>query len=263
MTRDVTRIAASSVSKVRIGTAGWAVPRAVADRFAADGSLLQRYASRFDAVEINTTFYRSHRPQTLARWAEAVPADFRFAVKMPRSITHERGLIDTGDLLERFLGEIAPLGQKLGPLLVQVPPKLALDRPTAERFFTHLRRQTDGPVAFEPRHPSWFTPDARQLLDAHDLSRVAADPARVPEAAEPAGSPHLAYWRLHGSPRMYWSAYDEAHLRGLALRLPVSAAAETWCIFDNTASGAAAANALALTDELSGPHTASVWNSSG
>lgn len=229
-----------------IGTAGWTVPRAVSDQFATTGSGLQRYASRFDAAEINTTFYRPHRPQTFERWAATVPDDFRFAVKVPQTITHEHGLTGAKALVERFLAEIAPLGAKRGPLLVQLPPSLDYDRSTANRFFTHLRRHAGGRIALEPRHSSWFAPEVQRLLRDHDVARVGADPARVAEAAEPAGTTALVYYRLHGSPRVYWSPYDEPYLTDLAARLRASTAKETWCIFDNTASGAAAANALTV-----------------
>lgn len=234
----------------RIGTAGWTIPRAVADRFPASGSGLQRYAARFDAAEINSTFYRSHRADTYARWVAETPPGFRFAVKLPRAVTHEARLVDAAALVETFRGEAAQLGGKLGPLLVQLPPSLAYDPAAAEPFFRSLRLLWPEAIACEPRHPTWFEPDADALLAAHRVARVAADPARHPAAATPGGWPGLRYWRLHGSPRMYWSAYDEAALRALADQIRASPV-ETWCVFDNTASGAAAANALALQESLS------------
>jgi uncharacterized protein YecE (DUF72 family) len=233
----------------RIGTAGWAVPRAVADQFPTAGTGLQRYAARFDAVEINTTFYRSHRPQTYARWAETTPEGFCFAVKAPRAITHERRLVEVDHLIDGFLAEARLLGAKLGPLLVQLPPSLVFDRAIAGAFFEGLRGRHAGPIACEPRHPTWFEADADSLLDAWRIARVAADPARHPAAGEPGGWRGLAYWRLHGSPRMYYSAYDETALAKLAARLRDSQA-ETWCIFDNTTSGAAASDALDLHRRL-------------
>jgi uncharacterized protein YecE (DUF72 family) len=235
---------------LRIGTAGWAIPRAVAERFPAEGTGLARYAARFDAVEINSTFYRPHRPQTFARWAETTPASFRFAVKAPRAITHEARLVDVEARLVQFVGEVSALGEKLGPLLVQLPPSLAFDAGVAERFFAVVAKVWDGACVCEPRHASWFEPEADGLLRAYRLGRVAADPARHPLAGELGGDPSLAYWRLHGSPRMYYSSYDEGWLEGLAAKLRVSPAADTWCMFDNTTSGAAAANALALAQAV-------------
>ncbi len=235
----------------RVATAGWQIPRAVADRFPSDGSGLERYAARFDAVEINSTFYRSHRQTTLERWIQTTPPDFRFAVKLPRSITHEARLVEAMPLVAAFREDVMALGEKLGPLLVQLPPKLDFALPVARPFFTGLRELWPGSIVCEPRHPSWFEPEADALLAANRIGRVAADPARHPAAGTPGGWPGVAYWRLHGSPRMYYSAYDEAALRALATAIRASKAAETWCVFDNTTSGAATANALGLQAMLS------------
>ena len=148
------------MSRIRVGTAGWAAPRAVRDRFPEAASGLQRYAGRFDAAEINTSFYRSHRPTTWRRWAEETPDGFRFAVKAPRAITHERRLADSEALFDAFLEEARGLGDKLGPILVQLPPSLAFELEMAEGFLRHVRSVYPGPVAWEPRHESWFAPDA-------------------------------------------------------------------------------------------------------
>ncbi len=238
---------------IRTGTAGWAIPRQFADDFPDTGSALERYAAIFKTVEINSTFYRSHKPETYARWASAVPDGFRFAAKLPKAITHERRLVDAGALLDAFLDEVSLLGPRLGPLLIQLPPSFAFDPVIAEAFFGHLRSRTGQPAACEPRHPTWFEPEAEDLLTQYRAARVAADPARVPDAALPGGWSGLAYYRLHGSPRMYYSEYDETFLSGLAAHIEASPAVETWCIFDNTTSGAAAGNALALSKRLGAP----------
>jgi uncharacterized protein YecE (DUF72 family) len=212
-------------------------------------SLLQRYAAVLPAVEINSSFYRSHRPATYARWAAAVPDGFRFGVKLPRSITHDGRLAEPRALLETFLAEIGALGERLGVLLVQLPPSLRFDRQVAAGFFDLLRERHAGLVACEPRHASWFTEEADALLRGREIARVAADPAVVPEAGVPGGWPGFAYWRLHGSPRMYYSAYPPAELERLvgAIR---RVAGEAWCIFDNTAAGAALGQALDLVARL-------------
>jgi uncharacterized protein YecE (DUF72 family) len=179
-----------------------------------------------------------------------VPATFRFAAKLPKTITHQRKLIDCAGLLDAFLYEIAPLGEKLGPLLVQLPPSLAFDMAIVDSFLQALRARFAGRVVCEPRHPTWFDDDADATLALHGVARVAADPARTSEAGWPGGARDLAYFRLHGSPRMYFSAYGNPFLDDLAARLAAEAPAEAWCIFDNTASGAAAADALALKERL-------------
>jgi len=236
------------MSELRIGTAGWAIPRAAADRFPAAGTSLERYAARFGCAEINSTFHRPHRESTFARWAASVPAGFRFSIKLPKAITHKQRLADCADLLARFADEIAPLDDRRGPLLVQLPPSLAFERQTADRFLRDAKQALGGALACEPRHPSWFTLEADQLLVGREVARVAADPALSDAASVPGGWPELAYFRLHGSPRTYWSSYDDAALERWAgrVRAALERGAECWVIFDNTAGGEATANALGL-----------------
>jgi len=231
---------------IHIGTAGWTIPRQHALHFPREGSGLQRYAARFNAAEINSSFYRSHKPQTYARWVDSVPEDFRFAVKMPKAVTHECRLVDVESLLDVFARETVALGPKLGPVLIQLPPSFAFDAEVARAFMRQLRKRIAGPIACEPRHATWFETDAAEVLTKYRIARVAADPARVPETAFPAGAGSLAYFRLHGSPRMYYSEYDAAFLERLAQTVLQSTAEKIWCIFDNTVSGAAAGNALTL-----------------
>jgi len=251
-TRRARRVASDPYVEPRVGTAGWSLPRAEQPHFPAEGTHLERYAARLNAVEINSSFYRPHRPSTYARWAASVPAAFRFAVKVPRAITHERRLADAEPLLDAFLAEVAALGDRLGPLLVQLPPSLRFDAPVAAAFLAALRERHAGAVAIEPRHASWFTEEAAALLAERRVARVAADPPRAGVDGEPGGWSGLLYYRLHGSPRIYYSAYDGDYLRALAARLGAAAAAgvPAWCIFDNTAAGAATANALEVRAPL-------------
>ena len=235
-----------AASPIVIGTAGWTVPRQVADQFPDGVSGLARYAGRFTGAEINTTFYRSHKAETYRRWAATVPGHFRFAVKAPKTITHEKRLVDAAELFARFVGEIADLDGKIGPLLFQLPPKFDFDAATATAFFESARRIWDGPIVLEPRHVTWFKSDANRLLVDLRISRAGADPLRAPDGHLPGGDPGLCYLRLHGSPRVYFSSYTDEQLAAVRDSLAASVAAEKWCIFDNTASGAAAADALRL-----------------
>ena len=156
--------------------------------------------------------------------------------------------------LRQFLADCSALGDRRGPLLVQLPPSLAFDRRVARTFFDLLRREHGGPVACEPRHPTWFSAVADALLVDYRVARVAADPACVPAAAIPGGWPGLVYYRLHGSPRTYWSAYEDDALDRIAADVRAFHGrrddADVWCIFDNTAGGAAAGNALAVLAKL-------------
>lgn len=239
---------------LRIGTAGWTLPREWRDRFPGEGSHLERYAARFDGAEINSSFYRFHRPSTYARWAASVPPGFRFSVKVPRAITHDQRLVAADVLLDVFLDEVRGLGDRLGALLVQLPPSLAFDAESAEEFFAALRARHGGDVACEPRHESWFGTEADALMRAHRVARVAADPARCPAAAQPGGWADLVYLRLHGSPRMYYSAYSADFLDEVAavLRAALGRGARCWCVFDNTTLGAATGDALALAERMPG-----------
>jgi hypothetical protein len=128
---------------VRIGCTGWAIPTGSAEAFPSTGSHLARYAGRLAAVEISSSFYRHHRPDTYARWAATVPPGFRFAVKLPRAVTHDARLGPDGlPALDRFLAEAAHLGDRLGPLLAQLPPSLAFDAARATAFFAALAART-------------------------------------------------------------------------------------------------------------------------
>lgn len=233
-------------SRILIGTAGWNIRRDSADHFPDSGSHLQRYAARFPAVEINSSFYRPHRTSTYVRWSQSVPEDFRFSVKMPKQITHELRLKVPNEIVEKFLTEVAGLGEKLGCLLVQLPPSLQFAEDAAVAFFAGLRRQTGVAIVCEPRHATWFEPQADEMLRDHRVGRVAADPFCVSLAALPGGWPETVYFRLHGSPRTYYSAYDTKYLDTLALHVRETSADVIWCIFDNTALGAATENALEL-----------------
>lgn len=230
-----------------IGCAGWSLPRDQWTAFPDEGTHLQRYAARFSCAEINSSFYRPHRPATYAKWADSVPEDFRFAVKVPKQITHEARLLDCEQLLADFIGQCVHLGQKLGCLLIQLPPTLAFDGNTARRFFGAFRSHYDGFAVLEPRHGSWQTPEAQGLLIEHRIGQVAADPSPLPNGDLPGAWPGIRYFRLHGSPRIYYSSYEKPWLEALVQRLQIpSDRYPVWCIFDNTASGAATANALQL-----------------
>jgi uncharacterized protein YecE (DUF72 family) len=235
---------------ILIGCAGWALRRDQAESFPGAGTHLARYARRLPCVEINSSFYRPHRRTTYERWAASTPAAFRFAVKAPKQITHVRRLVDSSAEMAAFLHDAEGLGDKLSALLVQLPPSLALDHDVADRFFAELRGRAEPSVALvcEPRHESWFSSEADRLLAFHGIGRVAADPSLVEAAAEPGGNLAAAYFRWHGSPRVYWSSYDETALASLADRLLAAAAQAptVWCILDNTAEGAALLNALEL-----------------
>lgn len=235
-----------------IGCAGWSLSRGSQEEFPAEGTHLQRYAAMFRAVEINSSFHRPHRASTYERWAQSVPDTFRFAVKLPKTITHDKRLLESESLVDAFLSEVAGLGRRLGPLLVQLPPSLEFDPATAESFFSGLLKKHGGEVVIEPRHRTWFGQVPNKMLQEFRIGRVAADPAVIPVAGEPGGSPGTVYFRLHGSPQIYYSAYTSSYLDGLAFRLGVHSRAggKIWVMFDNTIRGSATLNALYLARKI-------------
>lgn len=241
-----------NADRVYVGCAGWNLAREYASEFASEGTQLQRYALKLGAAEINSSFHRPHRPATYARWASSVGPDFRFSVKVPKSITHAQRLIDCSQLLETFLSECMALGSALGCLLIQLPPSLVFEPRIAGSFFDVLRAQHSGCVVIEPRHESWVS--AHQLLVDQKIGQVAVDPGRLSNDGVPGGWPGVRYWRLHGTPRIYYSAYETSWLEQLALEIKSTTGdgVPTWCVFDNTARDAALGNALLMQRLLKG-----------
>ena len=148
--------------RLLLGTAGWSVPSSCRARVGGEGSHLERYARALTAVEIDTSFYRPHRRTTYERWAHVTPDDFRFAVKVPKVITHAPEARQAD--IDRFLQETAGLGDKLAVFLVQFPPSKAYDAETAHRLFDALQASTSVQLVCEPRHPSWFSDEVDRGL---------------------------------------------------------------------------------------------------
>jgi uncharacterized protein YecE (DUF72 family) len=241
--------------RIRVGLAGWSNPPA--KRFERDSGQthLSYYAAHFSCVEVNSSFYRPHQSATYARWRDETPAQFRFSVKMPRSITHESHLRRCVTDVERFYEDIAALQPKLAAVLVQLPPSLEFNGRIVRAFFNSLPLLRGTKVVCEPRHPSWFTSAVEEVLRDSGVSRVAADPVRCPGAEVPGVARRFAYFRWHGSPRLYYSKYSEAQLATFAAEVTTTKATETWCVFDNTARYAAWDDALQFMAALQGRPT--------
>ena len=182
--------------------------------------------------------------------ADSTPPDFRFAVKVPRAITHDLQLQDARERSSRFLAETDGLADKRGPLLVQLPPSLAFDGswlPVSGSACDGLRR---GRSSASRAMRRGFRREVTALLDRYRVARVAADPPPVPDAALRRLA-RRGYFRLHGSPRTYWSRYDEHDIAALAATVgTLCRGRDVWCVFDNTASGAAIENAWELRERL-------------
>ncbi len=241
----------NALAGIMVGCAGWSIPGTASDRFPEAGSHLERYSAVLPAVEINSSFYRPHRPATYARWRDSVPESFRFSVKLPKEITHVLRLRPPYAALEKFVAEVNHLERKLDCLLVQLPPSLRYEPAVAQEFFQVMRSLIDVDIICEPRHASWFAQAAAQTLAQCKVSYVRADP---PPAPIPGQGPAAAtvYLRLHGTPEIYHSAYADDSLDRIVTQIECDARAgrRVWCVFDNTASGAAVPNALSLLARL-------------
>jgi uncharacterized protein YecE (DUF72 family) len=161
----------SRTADIRIGTAGWSIPRAAVFRFDSAGTHLQRYSRRLDCAEINSSFCRPHAAATYAKWRDSTPPGFRFAVKIPRAITHELKLQDAQEPFVTFLAQTDGLADKRGPLLLQLPPSLSFDGSVVTAFLGLVRKVYDGPIVCElstprgsrrPRHHCWCATESHE-----------------------------------------------------------------------------------------------------
>jgi len=178
--------------------------------------------------------------KTFAKWRDETPKHFRFSAKVPRSVTHFGKLQKNFEDLEEFFKRVGELGEKFYGALAQLPPSLAFDANVFETFLKEVRLHYKGKLFIEPRHKSWEGADFKH----YGVLPVRSDPLFVDvKPLEP------AYFRLHGSPKLYYSGYEENFLQDLALQLKQYK--EAVVVFNNTASGAAIQNALRLM-ELTG-----------
>jgi uncharacterized protein YecE (DUF72 family) len=239
---------------LHIGTSGWNYPEWQEGFYALvpRGRWLEHYAQHFDAVEVNASFYRSLRAATLARWHDATPAAFRFAIKGHRQVTHIRRLQNIEDSVARQQRELAPLGDKAAVVLWQLPANLPQDLARLEAFAGLLARWTSVRHVLEFREPSWFTDEVAACLSTHRLASAISDAATWPRWD--ALTTDLAYLRLHGRPRTYASTYGAAELGPWAARVATwlgeGRAAHVY--FDNTMQGAAPEDAARLRALLGG-----------
>ena len=236
---------------MRIGTAGWSIPKAHAGHFSAEGSHLVRYAQVLNCVEVNSSFYREHQRKTYERWSRDTPDDFKFSVKLSKTFTHIQKLKVEKRALGESIHSISGLGKKFGALLVQLPPSLSFDSKIARKFFESLRSSYSGKVVIEPRHLTWASASAVRTLLSFSISKVFADPEPVlykgdTSKIHEAGG--LVYFRLHGSPQIYKSNYSKTDLKKIRQKLVCyqNQGIDSWCIFDNTTFGHATGNAVDL-----------------
>jgi uncharacterized protein YecE (DUF72 family) len=207
---------------------------------------LSFYAQHFGTVEINVTFYRDVRQATLDRWYNTVPATFLFALKMPRFITHMKKLRADQVSIDRFLYSAESLGDKLGVVLIQLPPALKLDEALMKDFFSRLHPNCK--YAVEARNRTFIDDRFFSLLADHDIAWCIADTAgRFPYHETLTAS--FAYIRLHGSQALYASDYTDTELQGWRDKIRLWTR-DTFVYFDNDAHGYAVKNGLTLKEIL-------------
>lgn len=243
----------ASEAKIRIGTSGWSYRHWRGPFYPPDvpqREWLARYARRFRTVEINTSFYRLPREETLAAWKDAVPGDFLFAAKASRFVTHRKKLKDPADTVPPFLDRMEMLAEKMGPILFQLPPGWGFDPGRLESFLAALR--AGRRYAFELRDPAWMNERAFDILARHGAAFCIYELGGRLSPKEVTAD--FVYVRLHGPGGPYRGSYGVGTLAGWAGAFSSWAAGgrDVFCYFDNDEKGYAAENAHRLDEMIRG-----------
>ncbi|MFO8100968.1 MAG: DUF72 domain-containing protein [Dehalococcoidia bacterium] len=238
-----------SSDNVHVGTSGWHYthwkgpfyPQKMASK-----DFLSYYVQYFSTSEINNSFYQLPAEKTLAGWRDAVPDGFQFAVKGSRYITHMKKLKEPEQSVGNFLNRVEALGDRLGPILFQLPPKWKANPERLESFLKALPGDFD--YVFEFRDTSWFAPEIEDLLSKHGAGFCIYDLAGTQSPQMVTGS--LVYLRLHGPGGAYEGSYDDEALSGWAeqIRNWSSEGRRVYCYFDNDEAGYAARDGLRLLE---------------
>ena len=245
--------------ELRIGTSGWSYTHWRGGVFYPEGMGPKRwlpyYAGHFDTVEVNGTFYKDPAPESVQNWVRLTPPHFLFAIKVSRYITHVKRLAPNEDSFERFETVARAFGNRLGPVLIQLPPFFIFDARRGQAFFERITA-LPWRYALEPRHPSWFETEPRRLLARYDIAWCIADSGRRAPRVEHVTA-DFVYLRFHGPGAGYGGSYRVSYLAEVARRV------RTWqrkklgvyAYFNNDAQGFAVSNAerLALLTGLRKP----------
>ena len=233
---------------IRVGTSGWQY-RDWRGAFYPDGmpqsEWLASYASRFDSVEVNNTFYRLPDASTFRRWHEGTPAGFTFAVKASRFLTHLKRLLDPQDPVDLLLDRAAALGDRLGPVLFQLPPTMKADSGRLRDTLDAIHGRVAA--AFEFRHPSWLIEPVFDLLDGSGAALVLVD--RAGRRSQPRVTGGWSYVRFHQGTTLR-SGYRMDTLRRWADRIVELPARDVFVYFNNDPGAAAPRDASRLIGML-------------
>lgn len=245
--------------EVRIGTSGWHYGHWRGPFYPEDlrpAKMLRWYIQHFDSVELNNTFYRLPTDDALRMWYEQTPADFCFALKASRYITHRKRLLEPENTVKNFLPRIEKLREKLGPILFQLPPRWRANPERLEQLLQILPSQHR--YSFEFRDPSWNHSDIYSVLRRYNAAYCIAEIAGYRSPVELTAD--FAYVRLHGpGERAYQGCYSAAQLRRWAKLIEnwASTLRNVFFYFDNDQFGFAARNALELKHMIFGANTSS------
>ena len=222
------------MNRIRIGCSGWNY-RHWRELFYPKGLPQRRwfdfYAEHFDTVEINNSFYRLPKAETFETWREQAPPGFCYAVKANRFLTQAKKLKDCAEPLARMMAPFRALGDRLGPILYQLPPRFRINLERLEEFLELAPRDVTN--VFEFRDPSWYTEETFALLDRHGASFCVHDMAG--SGTERRATGRAAYVRFHGGAGKYWGRYTDTALLSWTDWLVTQAkqGRSVWCYFNN------------------------------
>lgn len=242
-------------TNIHVGTSGWSYKHWKGDFYPAklaSTKWLQFYTQHFSTTEVNASFYRLPSEDTVVKWAETVPKDFLFCPKMSRYLTHMKKLRDPEEPLERFFSIFYKIRNKLGPILIQLPPILKFNYDVAEHFYRLLKtKYKQHHFVMEIRHESWLEEVSLTLMTAFDIGFVISQSDKFFPYEEVVTAKTI-YIRFHGPKDLYASSYSDRQLKSYAKKMKdwVKEGHEVWAYFNNDIHGYATLDAERLLQFL-------------
>lgn len=233
--------------KLKVGISGWSYPEFTPSFYPPglpSAEMLPFYARHFDTVEINSSFYRLPKPETFAEWGHRVPPGFTFSVKASRFLTHLKKLRDPGPALDLLFSSMCSLGDRMGPVLFQLPPNWGVN---LDRLYGLIRELPGGPrYAIEFRDPSWHVPEVHKLLEKHGVAFCVYDLEGFQSPIQLTAD--FVYVRLHGSEGKYFGSYHGPRMRFWKKQVAewLKSGRDVYFYFDNTLRAEAVQDALEL-----------------
>ncbi len=238
------------IPNLHIGTSGWSYrwQEVLYPPELKSADFLPFYATHFNCTEVNSSFYHFTMAKTIEKWLASTPPHFKFAPKLNQEITHRRKFTEIEEPLNKFMSRYELMGERLGPVLVQIAGSFRYDRLAAESFFRTLREKYPSQTfALEARHVSWFTEESLDLLREYAITTVIASAGKRFPGTE-ATTTDTVYIRLHGDEKLYASAYADEKLERYAFMVKdwLEDGKKIWVFFNNTILG----NAVTDADKL-------------